>query len=36
MVNFLLKVVLHVNDPYGLVVKTSHRTSLHVGQTMGL
>ena len=36
MVNFLLKVVLRVDDPSGPVMETSHHTSLHVGQMMGL
>ena len=36
MVNFLLKVVLHVDDPSGPVVETSHHTSLHMGRMVGL
>ena len=36
MVNFLLKVVLRVDDLSGPVVETSHHTSLHVGRMMGL
>ena len=36
MVNFLLKVVLHVDNPSGPVVETSHHTSLHVPPMMGL
>ena len=36
MVNFLLKVVVHVDDPSGSVMETSHHTSLHVGEMMGL
>ena len=34
VVNFLLKVVLRVDDPSGPVMETSHHTSLHVGQMM--
>ena len=36
VVNFLLKVVLCADDLSGPVVETSHHTSLHVGQMMGL
>ena len=36
MANFLLKVVLSVDDPSGPVMETFHHTSLHVGQMMGL
>ena len=35
MVNFFLKVVLHIDDPSGPVVETSHRTSLLMGRMMG-
>ena len=33
VVNFLLKVFLHVDDS---IMKTSHHTSLHMGQMLGL
>ena len=36
VVNFLLKVVLFVDDPSGPIIKTSHHTSLHVSRMMGL
>ena len=36
VVNFLLKVVLRVDDPSGPVMETSHHASLHVGRMMGL
>ena len=36
VVNFLLKVVLHVDDPSGPIIETSHHTSLHKGRMMGL
>ena len=36
MVNFLLKVVLHADDPSGPIMETSHHSSLHVGRMMGL
>ena len=36
VVNFLLNVVLHVDDPSGPVVETSHHTSFHVGQNGGI
>ena len=36
MVDFLLKVVLRVDDPSGPVVETSHHTSFHMGWMMGL
>ena len=36
MANFLLKVVLCVDDPSGPVMETFHHTSLHVGRMMGL
>ena len=35
-VNFLLKVVLHADNPSGPVVETSQHTSLHVPRMMGL
>ena len=36
VVNFLLKVVLHADNPSGRVVETSHHTSFHMGRMMGL
>ena len=36
VVNFLLKVVLHADNPSGPVVETSQHTSLHVPWMMGL
>lgn len=36
MINFLLKIVLCVDDHSGPVAETSHHTSVYVGQTVGL
>ena len=36
VVNFLLKIVLHLSDPPGPIMETAHHTSLHVGRMMGL
>ena len=36
VVNFLLKVVLHADNPSGLVMEAFHHTSLHVPRMMGL
>ena len=36
MVHFLLKLVLWADEPSGLVMKTLHQTSLHIGWMVGL
>ena len=36
VVNFLLKVVLHADDPSGPIMETSYHPSLHVGRMVGL
>ena len=36
MVNFLLKVVLHADEPSGPIMQTSHHSSVNVDQMIGL